>query len=134
LMECPANSMLTLIASALDLALVGGLYLTWSGPSGLANPSFVLLSPLVFAVGLVFPPRPSWVYTAASLSLYAGLIISSGLSGQGDLKMLVVRLVTLAAMGGLGSLYWRIVRRESRSQISDEITSPKLAWQSASAS
>jgi hypothetical protein len=83
---------------------------------------------------LVFPPRLSWVYTAASLSLYTALVVATGISGQGDLKMLVVRLVTLAAMGGLGSLYWRIVRRESRGEMSDETTTPKLAWQSASAS
>ena len=134
LMERPANSMLTLLASALDLALVGGLYVTWSGSGGLANPAFVLLYPLVFAVGLVFPPRLSWVYTAASLTLYTLLVVASGMSGQGDLKMLVVRLVTLAAMGGLGSLYWRIVRRETRREMSDETTTPKLAWQPASAS
>ena len=133
LMERPANSMLTLIASALDLALVGGLYLAWSGPGGLANPLFVLLYPLVFAVGLVFPPRLSWAYTAASLALYSVLVVASGTNGEGDLKMLVVRLATLAAMGGLGGLYWRIVRRESRSNVSDETQSPKLAWQSASA-
>ena len=126
--------MLTLLASALDLALVGGLYVTWSGSGGLANPSFVLLYPLVFAVGLVFPPRLSWVYTAASLALYTVLVVTSGMSGQADLKMLVVRLVTLAAMGGLGSLYWRIVRRETRREMSDETTTPKLAWQPASAS
>ena len=62
------------------------------------------------------------------------LVVASGMSGQGDLKMLVVRLVTLAAMGALGSLYWRIVRRESRSHTDDETTSPTLAWQSANAS
>ena len=43
-------------------------------------------------------------------------------------------LVTLAAMGGLGSMYWRIVRRESRTQLTDEATTPQLAWQPASAS
>jgi hypothetical protein len=135
LMERPANALLTLIASALDLALVAGLFLTWSGPSGLANPLFVLLYPLAFAVGLVFPPRLSWAMTAGGLLLYAVLVeATAGIDGQGDLKMLVVRLVTLAAMGGLGSMYWRIVRRESRTDSSDEAKSPQLAWQSASAS
>ena len=63
-----------------------------------------------------------------------GTLVFRGMSGHGDLKMLVVRLITLAAMGGLGSMYWRIVRRESRTQVTDEATSPRLAWQSASAS
>ena len=85
-------------------------------------------------VGLVFSPRMSWTFTSLALVVYTVLVVPTGLDGAGDLKVLVVRLVTLAAMGGLGSLYWRIVRRESRSLMLHEANSEAaLAWQPASA-
>jgi hypothetical protein len=115
LLERPANAPLTLLACGLDLALVAALFLTLPGATGLGNATFVFLYPLVFAVGLVFAPRLSWPFTAASLVIYTVLVLPAGLASQGELKVLVVRLVTLTAMGGLGTLYWRIVRRESRS-------------------
>jgi hypothetical protein len=135
LVQRPANAMLALLASGFDLAMVGWLFLTWSGAAGLDNPLFVFLYPLVFGVGLVFPPRLSWGYTSASMLLYGLLVVPSGLSGHGDVKMLVVRLVTLAAVGGLGSLYWRIVRRETRNLAENEANaSSSLAWHAAGAS
>jgi hypothetical protein len=135
LMERPANAVLALLASGLDLAMVGLLYLSWSGASGLSNPSFVFLYPLVFSVGLVFPPRLSWAYAAAAVMLYVLLLVPSGFIGsQGDVKVLVVRLVTLGAMAGLGSLYWRIVRRETRTGSAHEAAvAPALAWHPAHA-
>jgi hypothetical protein len=135
LMERPANAVLALLASGLDLAMVAVLFVTWSGAGGLANPSFLYLYPLVFSVGLVFPPRVSWGFAAACLLLYVLLVLPSGFASQGDLKVLVVRLVTLAAMGGLGSLYWRIVRRETRTGSGNETAAAaSLAWHAAGAS
>jgi hypothetical protein len=130
LVERPANASLTLLACGLDLAMLGLLFMTWSGPAGLGNPCYLFLYPIVFAVGLVFPPRISWPFAAASLGLYSLLMMLTGLNGPDDLKMLVVRLITLAATCGLGSLYWRIVRRQLRSQAHDE-TPVTLAWQAA---
>jgi hypothetical protein len=77
----------------------------------------------------VFPPRLSWPYTAAGLIVYTLLVVSSG---PVEPKVLVVRLVTVAAMGGLGSLYWRIVRRESGSHLGHDASQP-LAWEAARA-
>ncbi|HEV7664215.1 MAG TPA: hypothetical protein VGQ62_11815 [Chloroflexota bacterium] len=135
LMERPANRQLTIVASAVDLAIVVGLYLTWPGASGMSNPTFVLLYPLVFAVGLVFPPRLSWAFTSVCVLVYGLLVAASGLSGTSDAKILVERVVILAAVGGLGSLYWRIVRREARSVESHEPSSDtSLAWQPVRAS
>jgi hypothetical protein len=133
LMERPANAVLTLAACGLDLLLVAALFLNWRGTGALENPTFVFLYPLVFGVGLVFSPRLSWAFTSLALVVYTVLVVPTGLDGAGDLKVLVVRLVTLAAMGGLGSLYWRIVRRESRSLTLHEANSDApLAWQPAS--
>jgi hypothetical protein len=135
LMERPANALLTLLASGLDLVMVAVLFVTWSGTGGLSNPSFLYLYPLMFSVGLVFPPRVSWGYAGGALLLYMLLVLHSGLSSQGDMKVLLIRLVTLAAMGGLGSLYWRIVRRETRIGLEHEmVVSRSLASHPAGAS
>jgi hypothetical protein len=132
LLERPANAVLTLLATSLDLFAMVAMYFTWPGAIGLNDPVFVLLYPLVLGVGLVFQPRISWAFTGAALTTYAALILTA--SNQ-DPKTLVVRLITIAAMGGLGSLYWRIVRRPqpSTSGATDEAVSP-LAWQPARAS
>ena len=129
LLERPANASLTGLAVGLDLAVLAALFVTAPGAAGPGNPLFVLLYPLVFGVGLVFPPRLSWPYTAAGLIVYTLLVVSSG---PVEPKVLVVRLVTVAAMGGLGSLYWRIVRRESGSHLGHDASQP-LAWEAARA-
>jgi hypothetical protein len=134
LVEKPANRMLVLLASGLDVLLVSALFLTWSGPGGIGNPSFVLFYPLVFAFGLVFPPRVASAFTAATLGLYTLLVVPFGLAETADLKMLVLRLLTLAAMGGLGTVYWRLVRREVKRDADETDATAGLAWRAARAS
>ena len=133
LVERPANATLTLLASGLDLAMLGVLFMSSPGSAGLGNPYYLFLYPIVFGVGLVFAPQVAWPFTAASLLLYALMVVPAGLADQGDLKVLVVRLVTLAAVGGLGSLYWRSVRRVNRISRQDEAHAG-LAWEAAGAS
>jgi hypothetical protein len=136
LVERPANAALTLTACGFDLAMLVLLFLGWSGAPGVGNPYYVLLYPLIFGVALVFPPRLSWLYTAGALGLFAALVLPWSLGNEGDLKTLVVRMVTLAATGGLGSLYWRVVRRSRKHSESthDEDAADALAWQPAGAS
>src|SRR5579859_4586781 len=125
LVDQPANAVLTLLASCFDVAMLALLCLT----SGFGNPMFVFLYPIVFGVGLVYPPRMSWAFTLAAMALYSLLLVSSG---DFDAKLLVVRLVTLAAVGGLGSVYWRSVRRDTRKVEPDAAAA--LAWSAAGAS
>lgn len=127
LIEKPANASLTLLASGLDLAMLSVLFFSWTGKAGLGNPCYVLLYPLVFSVGLVFPPRTSWPFTAATLALYVGLA-----QPVTDLKMLVVRLIALVAVSGLASLYWRSIRQ--RGAEDETRGAEKVAWKSALAS
>jgi hypothetical protein len=58
-------------------------------------------------------PRLSSAYTAAAVAAYAGacLLLSDRFVGADDAKLLVMRLITLAAMGGLGAYYWRMQRQ-----------------------
>lgn len=137
LLERPANATLTLLASAFDVAMLVLLYFSWSGQPGLGNPCYLLLYPVVFSVGLVFPPRIAWPFTSAALAIYSALMAPSVPLETGGLKILVVRLLTLAAVCGLASLYWRSVRREQRkvthgADAADAASS--LAWQPARAS
>jgi len=127
LVERPANARLTLLASGLDLGMLTLLFFSWTGTRGLGNPSFLLLYPIVFSVALVFPPRISWPFTAASLMLYVLLAMPVA-----DLKMLVVRLIMLVAVCGLATLYWRSVRRQGGQDV--ESTFDQVAWRSALAS
>ena len=131
LVERPANRVLTLVASSLDPLLIVALFVAWWGDGGLANPMFLFLYPLLFAVALVFPPKTSFVYGGACLAVYAALAVAEGTHGAADLKTLVVRLITLGAMAGLGGLYWRVVRQSTRRDTDEQPAT--LAWQPAHA-
>jgi len=130
LIERPANARLTLLASGVDVAMLVALFFAWNGAAGTANPCYLLLYPVVFSIGLIFPPRISWVFTAGCLAVYA--VLAPPILA-GDLKVVIVRLLTLAAVCGLASLYWRSVRRRHGTEIEHEAVS-SLAWQSAHAS
>ncbi|HET6315294.1 MAG TPA: hypothetical protein VFG86_02470 [Chloroflexota bacterium] len=133
LVEKPANRLLTLLASAFDLLLVGAIFLTWAGTPGIGNPAFVLLYPLVFSFALVFPPRVAAAFTTGALALYAVLVLPSGLASLADVKILVERVLVLAALAGLGTIYWRMVRREVRGDADTSDTTATLAWRAANA-
>jgi hypothetical protein len=117
LMERPANRTLLAAVGAVDLALITAVVLTWPGHVGLESPFFVFYYPVLFAFALILPPLLSRAYTALALVAYAGACIAAGpgvLGDVGDLKTLVLRLVTLAAVGGLGTYYWRMLRKQRR--------------------
>jgi len=114
-MERPANRLLVLLASLLDLVVLSAILLTWPGHAGIASPYFVFLYPVVFAFALVFPPVQAAAYGLLAAAAYAGLCLFEGLSnGQADLKTLSMRVVTLAAMAALGTFYWRQQRERRR--------------------
>jgi hypothetical protein len=88
------------VVGVIDLPLIGVLSFT--------SPLLVFLYPVVFAFALVFPPRITWAYAAVVLVGYSAHFLLS--PEAADLKVLVERLITLGAMAGLGTLYWRLVR------------------------
>ena len=117
LVEQPANERLVLLTSVLDLLMVTVMAALWRGPAGIGNPYFVLFYPIVFAFALVFPPRLALAHTATALVLYALFVLlgwPTVLDSARELKVLVERLITLGAMGGLGTYYWRILREQRR--------------------
>jgi hypothetical protein len=116
-LERPANQRLLLTVGLLDLLLITASILSWGGQGGLASPAFLFYYPLLLAVACVFPPRLSAIATGLTLLAYttACLLAAPALLGSAaESKTLVVRLLTLAAVGGLGTFYWRIQRARRR--------------------
>lgn len=115
LAERPANAALVSLASVLDLAVITAVVLIGvsSGGQGLASPFFVAYYPVALAFAFVRQPAVSIGYTVLALAAYTGaclLVDPELIADSGKAEILVARLVTLAAMGGLGTYFWRIQR------------------------
>ena len=113
LAERPASPALITVASLLDLAAVTVVVMVWPGQSGLASPFFIMYYPVILAFAFVMPPRISVAYTVVALAAYVGACFVGDVLFVNDVdevKALIIRLITLAAMGGLGAYYWRIQR------------------------
>ena len=115
LMEQPANRLLIYATSAIDVVIITAIVLIWHGQLGLNSPLFVLYFPVLLAFALVFRPRATAVYALLTLAAYiAACAVSGTLYYETEAKILVMRLITLGAMGGLGTYYWRIQRARRR--------------------
>lgn len=107
----PANRVLITLATVADLALITGAVVLWGG---FQSQLFVLLYPVLFAFALVFPPRATAILTLLAVGVYAAAVVAAGTDWLQDIqlmKILLVRLITLLAVGGLGTYYWRIQRQ-----------------------
>ena len=112
-MGSPLNRVVVTVASVLDLVLITAIVVLWPGSHGLHNQSYVLYFPVVFAFALVFTRKVEVAYTTLAIVLYVGVCILSGTVpfdlGSDD-KVLVMRVIVIAAMGFLGNFYFRIQR------------------------
>jgi len=130
----PANLRLIVLTSAVDLVLVTLIILFGAGRSGASSPFFVLYYPLVLAFAFVVPRRLEIAYTAAAMALMtaAVLVLDPGvLADTTALKHLVLRLITLAACGGLANYYWRTLRARRHEAIqggAQSAAGPPAAW------
>lgn len=110
----PANAALVTIASLVDLALITAMVVSWPGGASADSRYVVFYYPVVFAFALVFRPRLAIPYTLLALLIYtiAGFALEGGaLLGAEQFEPFLMRLITLASMGALGTYYWRIQRR-----------------------
>jgi hypothetical protein len=120
LIERPANQMLLMAASALDLTMITLIVLFWQGQSGLDNQFFVFYYPIILALSFVFPRRITVICTALALVAYTVVCIvadPAAITFTASLKTLLQRIITIAAMGGLGTYYWRIQRNRRRAAL-----------------
>ena len=116
LLERPSNPGLITVASLFDLALISSIVLLWGGVdgrTGLASPFFVFYYPVLLAFAFVLPRAATVAFTAVAVTVYA-VICFGDVTSLTSAKVLVLRLVTMAAMGGLGTFYWRIQRNRRR--------------------
>ena len=121
----PANPRLMSLASALDLAVITSVVLFWPEAEhrGLASPFFIMYYPVLLSFAFVMPPRTTAGYTIAALTGYIGACLLAAMTSVTDIgslqtfftapevEDLAARLITLGAMGALGTLYWRVQRR-----------------------
>ena len=117
-LERPSNVMQITAASAIDIGLVSAIVLLWhsgtvAGRTGLASPFLVLYYPVLLAFAFVLPRLLTVAYTAATAAVYAAICVGD-VTSLTSAKVLVLRLTTMAAMGGLGTFYWRIQRDRRR--------------------
>ena len=117
-MGSPLNRMVVVAASVVDLVLITAIVSFWPGTVGLHNQFFVLYYPVVFAFALVFPRTIEAAYTVLAILAYTAVCFGLGTisfaNGASDLKVLMMRLIVMAAMGFLGNYYFRIQRDRLR--------------------
>ena len=117
MMEKPINQNLLVGLSLLDIVIITLIVAFWQDPSGFYNPYFIFYYPILLAFAFVFPQRVSVPYIAVTLLLYGAVCLlgGSGLSSDPyQVEGLVIRLITMAAVGGLAGYYWRIQRNRRR--------------------
>jgi len=124
LMEKPVNKMLLTLLSAVDILIITLLILFWPNENGLLSQFYIFYYPLILAYAFVSMARDSIIYTLFTLVLYtaACFVTSPALVLESIwLERLVIRLITMAAMGLLGAYYWRIQRSRMRTEVSPEL-------------
>jgi hypothetical protein len=113
----PSNVLLIATASAADLVVITTITLVWADhplvATGLASPFFVFYYPVLLSLAFVLPRKVTIAYTAITLAVYTAICLPD-VSSVGAVKVLAARAVTLAAMGGLGTFYWRVQRERGR--------------------
>jgi hypothetical protein len=123
LAERPANPVLIAVASLLDIVVVTTVVLTWSDQRGLASEFYLMYYPVALAIAFVLRPRISIGYTVAVLAAYgiACFVTDPAIVEQvATTKLLLIRLITLGATGGLAAYYFRIQRNHRRTIVQSE--------------
>jgi hypothetical protein len=116
MMDRPANSQLLIASSVIDLTIIDIIIATWQ-QDGFSSPYFVLYYPVIFAFALVFPPRLTALFALLAIGSYLIICLITGPSifDVDNAKPMVERIITLGAIAGLGTYYWRIQRDRRRS-------------------
>src|SRR5262249_33992489 len=114
LLERPSNVLQITAASTIDVALVSAIVVVWQstsppGLTGRASPFYVLYYRFLLASGFVMPRRLTLIFNACTAGVYAAICLPA-VTSITNAKVLVLRLATLAAMGGIETFYWRIQR------------------------
>lgn len=118
----PVNQFLLLFGNLVDLSIITAL-VVFAKPqqTGVNSSFFVLYYPMLFTWALVFSPRITIIFSIITLSLYTTaclLFIDTPLMLNGnEVHALVANLITLGAMSGLGTYYYRRQRDSLRALV-----------------
>ena len=125
----PANRAFILAANTLDLLIITAIVLA---QNGLESDFFAFYFPVLAAFGFVFPRRIEASYTVVACVLYGVACLVTGSlfedTRDGTLinaKTLGLRLIAMAAVGGLANYYFRILRARRRAVV--DVTMPGVA-------
>jgi len=128
LAEHPANAGLVATSSVIDLLVVTAIVALGpgSGVFGLDNQFYLAYYPVILAFAFVMPRASAIGFTAGAMVLYAVACVLAGLfvaetpnvlTDFGVVESLVTRLIVMAAVGGLGTYFWRIQRSRRRAAL-----------------
>ena len=125
LMEKPANRMLLILLGIVDALVISLIIAFWPGSKGLFSQFYVFYFPIILAFAFVFSGRLSAIYTVFTLLLYSATCVVFSpefLNDTVEIERLVIRLITLAAMGMIGVYYYRIQRRRRREVYAEDFS------------
>ena len=131
LVEKPVAAPLIVATSLMDLIVISLLVTLWplnEGETRLDNQFFLFYYPMVIGFAFVMPRKLEIAYTAAAMVIYAAIILlmvdlavrpdhpdySDSIAVQVNLKILLFRLIAMAAVGAIANYYWRIQRDRRR--------------------
>ena len=137
-MEKPVRSEIIVATSLMDLVIISALVVLWpvrGGQTRLDNELFLFYYPVILGFALVMPRRMEILYTATAIATYAIIILlmvdmnvrpdhpeySDFTALQVNLKILLFRLIVMAAVGGLANYFWRIQRERRREAVLDTV-------------
>ncbi len=110
LMRRQVPVLLVYAASAADLVIISLLTAVYGGFAAL---TFVFYYPAAIGLALAFPRRTAAVFTGALLGLYTAISLP-GVLNQADTLVLLERLLSIAGVIVVGSLYLGIERDRRR--------------------
>lgn len=106
LMRQPVPPNVAYGTSAVDVAVITLVVWAFGGTN---NPIFVFYYTAILALALVFPLGITATLVAVAMGAYAAVSVSGHMT-EADLQSLVLRLVSLAAIAVIGSMYQHIER------------------------
>jgi hypothetical protein len=114
----PVNKFLLLFANLIDVAVITLMVLFWPGQAGMNSNFFILYYPILLAWALVFSPEITIIFSLITLAVYTAACLLGGdvqlAWSIAGFETLVARLITLGAMAGLGTYYYRRQRDSLR--------------------
>ena len=117
MMEKPANHLLLIALSVVDVIIITLIILFWEEPRGFESQFYIYYYPVLLAFAFVFPVRISALYTILTVALYVGaclIVNASFLDNMTDVEGMLIRIITMLAVGGLATYYWRVQRKRRR--------------------